>query len=193
MNRMRREGRLATLLAALGVAGCGGSGGGTATSPAPAAPAAPAAATPVAVHVTSNGNGKYTIVTQMKNRRTIYTIRALSFEGDTLSEGASGASGTFEQPHVIFRDRNGGETIADAPKAVLTGADKSVVMTGGVQARTRDGNVLHCDRLRYDGASETIHGDGHVRLDTPSGLSLVGDRIDSDARLGNVRVTRAPL
>jgi len=189
---VRRE---LALVAVLGVVGC------AAPQPqataAPARPATPGAVpvnvgTPVVVHVTSNGNGRYTIVTEMKQRRTIYSIRALSFEGDTLSEGASAASGTFEEPHVVFHDRAGGETIADAPKAVLTGADKSVLMTGGVQARTQDGNVLHCDRLRYDGATETIHGDGHVRLDTPSGLSLVGDRIDGDARLAHVRVTQGP-
>ena len=189
MPLMRREARAAAVLAALVLGGCGGSSGGTAAS---SPPPAFASSTPVAVHVTSNGNGRYTVVTQMKNRRTIYTIRALSFEGDTLSEGTSGASGTFEQPHVIFHDRNGGETIADAPKAALTGADKSVVMTGGVQARTQDGNVLHCERLRYDWVTERIHGDGHVRLDTPTGLSLVGDRIDGDARLANVRVSKDP-
>jgi hypothetical protein len=181
------------LLALLGIGACGGPGAHAAATAAPAA-ATPAAAvgTPVAVHVTSNGNGRYTIVTEMKQRRTIYSIRALSFEGDTLSGGAAAASGTFEQPHVVFHDRTGGETIADAPKAVLTGADKSVLMTGGVQARTQDGNVLHCDRLRYDGTTETFHGEGHVQLETPGGLSLVGDRIDGDARLAHVRVTQNP-
>jgi lipopolysaccharide assembly outer membrane protein LptD (OstA) len=182
--------RVGVALVALVLAGCGGgpaSGDGSpAASPAPPAPAG----TPVAVHVTSKGNGQYTTVTQMKNRRTIYTIRALSFEGDTLSEGAQGASGSFEQPHITFHDRQGGVTIADAPKAVLIGADKSVLMTGGVQARTQEGNVLHCDRLRYNETTEKIHGEGNVRLDTPSGLSLAGDVIDGDTRLANVRVSR---
>lgn len=186
---MRRE-----LLALVLLAGCSAPPPRAAGTPAPAATASRPAAvgTPVVVHVTSNGNGRYTIVTEMKARRTIYTIRALSFEGDTLSEGTGAASGTFDQPHVVFHDRSGGETIADAPKAVLTGADKSVLMTGGVQARTQDGNVLRCDQLRYDGTTETIHGQGHVRLDTPNGLSLVGDRIDGDARLEHVRVSRNP-
>ena len=183
---MRRE-----LLAVVLLAGCSAPPPQAAATPAPIPSGAVApSGTPVAVHVTSNGNGRYTVVTEMKARRTIYTIRALSFEGDTLSEGAAAASGTFEQPHIVFHDRTGGETIADAPKAVLTGADKSVLMTGGVHARTQDGNVLRCDQMRYDGKSETIHGQGHVRLDTPTGLSLVGDRIDGDARLQHVRVTR---
>jgi hypothetical protein len=189
---MLRESAFALALAAV-AAGCGGPdhrpAGAPSGAPATRLPATGPTATPVAVHVTSQGNGKYTIVTQMKNRRTIYTIRALSFEGDTLA-GASTASGKFEQPHITFRDRNGGSTIADAPEAVLTAADKSILMTGGVQARTQDGSMLHCDRLRYNGSSETIHGDGHVRLETPGGLSLAGDRIDGDVRLSNVKVSR---
>ena len=72
----------------------------------------------------------------------------------------------------------------------MTGADKSVVMTGGVRARSQDGNVLHCDRLRYDGQSERVHGDGNVRLSTPGGLILVGDTLDGDARLQNVFVRK---
>ena len=63
-------------------------------------------------------------------------------------------------------------------------------MTGGVRARSQDGNVLACDRLRYDGNTERIHGDGHVVMQTPAGLTLVGDELDGDARLQNVRVYR---
>jgi hypothetical protein len=188
-----RPERAAALLALLSLTACGGRAPQAAVSATPPRTAAPVAVgTPVVVHVTSNGNGKYTTVTEMKQRRTIYSIRALSFEGDTLSGGASAASGSFEQPHVVFHDRSGGETIADAPKALLSGADKSVLMTGGVQARTQDGNVLHCDRLRYDEATEKFHGEGHVRLETPGGLTLVGDRIDGDARLAHVRVSQGP-
>jgi hypothetical protein len=182
---MRREWLLAALL---GASGCGGHGAPEHTTGGQPTPAP--TATALAVHVTSNGAGRYTVVTQMKNRRTLFTIRALSFEGSAPTDATTGGSGTFEQPHVVFRDRNRAETVADAPKAVLTGADKSVLMTGGVLARTQDGNVLRCDRLRYAGANETLHGEGHVRLDTPGGLSLVGERIDGDVRLSHVRVTR---
>jgi hypothetical protein len=50
--------------------------------------------------------------------------------------------------------------------------------------------VLSCDRLRYDGVTERIHGDGHVVVRTPSGMTLVGDEMDGDSRLDNVRVYR---
>jgi len=165
--------------------------------PAPPPATTPALPTPspplVPVHVTSSGaSGQPTILSEMKNSRTIYVVHALSFVGDTASGQAASGSGAFVKPQITFVDRSGVRTVADAPEAVLTGADKSVLMTGGVHARSQDGNVLSCDRLRYDGTTERIHGDGHVVVTTPSGLTLVGDEVDGDARLDNVRVYRRP-
>jgi hypothetical protein len=37
-----------------------------------------------------------------------------------------------------------------------------------------------------------VHGDGHVRLETPTGFVLLGDAIDGDARLRNVTVRANP-
>jgi LPS export ABC transporter protein LptC len=128
----------------------------------------------------------------MKHNRTMYVVRARSFVADSVSGQAASGSGSFVQPQITFVDRSGAQTVADAPEAVLTGADKSVLMTGGVHARSQDGNVLSCDRLRYDGSTERIHGDGHVVVTTPSGLTLVGDEVDGDSRLDNVRVYRRP-
>jgi LPS export ABC transporter protein LptC len=160
--------------------------------PAAPGPARPApTATPVPLHVTSSGgSGQSTTLSEMKNRRRIYTIRAVSFVADTAAGRTATGSGVFVQPHITFVDRSGAQTVADAPKAVLTSADKSVLMTGGVHARSQDGNVLSCDRLRYDGDSERIHGEGNVVMTTPSGLRLTGDRLDADARLQDVRVYR---
>jgi lipopolysaccharide assembly outer membrane protein LptD (OstA) len=158
--------------------------------PSTASPAPAASPTLVPVHIVSSGNGSYTTLSEMKNRRKIYTIRALSFVADTAAGQAAAGSGELEQPHITFVDRSGAQTVADAPKAVLSSADKSVLMTGGVQARSQDGNVLSCDRLRYNGTTERIHGDGHVVMRTPGGLTLVGDEIDGDARLRDVRVYR---
>ena len=158
--------------------------------PAPSPAGTAPAPTPVPVHVTSSGNGRYTVLTEMKHQRTIYIVRARSFVADTAAGRSATGSGTFERPEITFVDRNGSRTVADAPKAVLSSADKSVIMTGGVRARSQDGNVLACDRLRYDGNTERIHGDGHVVLQTPAGLTLTGDQLDGDARLQNVRVYR---
>jgi LPS export ABC transporter protein LptC len=184
---MRLRPELALLLL---VAACGH----PASGPAPgASAAAPATATPVPLHVTSSGgSGRVTTLSEMKNRRTIYIVRANSFVADTAAGQTATGSGSFVDPHITFFDRSGAKTVADAPKAVLTSADKSVLMTGGVHARSQDGNVLSCDRLRYDGNTERIHGDGNVVMTTPSGLRLVGDEVDGDARLRDVRVYRRP-
>jgi LPS export ABC transporter protein LptC len=166
---MNRRSERALGLALLALTACGHPAAAPAPSAAPSAPAAAATA---------------------KNRRTIYVVRAKQFVADTTAGHEASGSGAFDQPHITFVDRNGGQTVADAPKAVLTSADKSVLMTGGVTARSQDGNVLSCDRLRYDGVSERIHGDGHVMMRTPSGLTLGGDEVDGDARLRDVRVYR---
>lgn len=181
----------AELLLALVLAAC--SRPAAAPAPAVSPPRPTASPTIVPVHVTSSGgSGQYTILSEMKHGRTMYVVRSVSFVADTTSDAAPNGSGTFVKPQITFVDRGGAKTVADAPKAVLTGADKSVVMTGGVHARSQDGNVLSCDRLRYDGTTERIHGDGHVVLTTPSGLTLVGDEVDADPRLQNVRVYRRP-
>ncbi len=187
MSRAHARAPLALLFVL--VTACAGHGPVAAPSPS-AAPAAGTSPTPVPLHVTSSGNGRYTTLTEMKRGRRLYTIRATSFVADTIDGG--GGNGSFDAPQITFVDRTGGTTVATAPKAVLTGADKSVLMTGGVRARSQDGNVLHCDRLRYDGQSERVHGDGHVRLETPAGFVLVGDTIDGDARLRDVTVRQKP-
>ncbi len=164
----------------------------TAPAPAPSPSGArpPSGPTPVPLHVVSSGNGSVTTLTEMKHGRRLYTIRASSFVADSAAGASATGNGTFEQPQITFEDRKGGSTVANAPKAVLTGADKSVIMTGGVRARSQDGNVLHCDRLRYDGKTERVHGEGNVRMETPSGLVLVGDVLDGDARLADVVVRK---
>jgi LPS export ABC transporter protein LptC len=183
----RARGRTPLVLLLILLAACGGNGPAASPSSSPNAGTSP---TPVPLHVTSSGNGEYTTLTEMKRGRRLYTIRATSFVADTTD--GDGGNGSFDAPQITFVDRSGGSTVATAPKAVLTGADKSVLMTGGVRARSQDGNVLHCDRLRYDGKSERVHGDGHVRLETPSGFVLVGDTIDGDARLRDVTVRQSP-
>jgi LPS export ABC transporter protein LptC len=181
--------RLRVTLVALAVlAGCGAPGAPGAKPSGSAAP--PATPTPLPLYVVSTGNGRYTTLTEMKHGRTLYHIRASQYVVDSTAGDQSAGNGTFEMPQITFVDRAGGATVATAPKAVLTGADKSVLMTGGVRARSQDGNVLRCDRLRYDGRSERVHGEGNVRLTTPSGLVLSGDTLDGDARLQNVQVRK---
>jgi LPS export ABC transporter protein LptC len=149
-------------------------------------PSASATALPIRV-VTQGGSGKYVTIVQSVRGRKVYTIRALSSVAQRAPSGETVA--TLEQPHVTFVDRGGGSTIADAPKAQVTERDKSVVMTGGVRATTSQGNVLTCDTLTYNGATEKLRGEGHVRLSSPNGFELAGDHLAGDVRLQDVKIT----
>ncbi|MEA2665411.1 MAG: Lipopolysaccharide-assembly, LptC-related [Candidatus Eremiobacteraeota bacterium] len=192
----RRAAAALVLVLVAGLAGCA-HGPARSSSPAPAAssagPAAPspapsasATALPIRV-VTRGGSGKYVTIVQSVRGRKVYTVRALS---SVAERGPSGQTvATLEQPHVTFVDRAGATTIADAPKAQVTERDKSVVMTGGVRATTSQGNVLTCDQLTYNGSTEKLRGEGHVKLASPNGFELGGDHLAGDVRLQNVRIT----
>jgi LPS export ABC transporter protein LptC len=183
---MRAERAALVLLLAFALAACSS----RAPDAAPAATARPLdapSATTVPVHVSGQGDASNpAVMTYSKQNRKIYTIRALSFEGDAV--GTNG-TGVFDRPHITFVDRTGSITIADAPKATAKQRDNSLDMTGGVHARTAEGGILTCDDLRYDAHSERLHGEGHVVLTSPNGLRLTGDHLDGDVRLHDVTVS----
>jgi LPS export ABC transporter protein LptC len=185
--------RLALGLALLVAAGCArqpaASPPSGSTAPSPARGAASPSAAPIPIHVETHGrNGEYVTIVETSHRRKVYTIRALS--GQMQRSGTNEATGDLEQPHVTFFDKGGAQTIADAPKAHSSERDKSVVMTGGVHARTSAGIVLTCDTLRYDARSERLHGSGNVALHAPNGVDMSGDDIDGDVKLQDVKITR---
>ena len=175
------------LLLALTAAGCArhapASSGST-----PAAVTGRGSATPVPVHVRGIGTATTpTVLSETVHGRRIYTIRAMLFEGDIV--GSQQGTALLQQPHVTFIDKSGSATVADAPKATVSQRDKSVLMTGGVRARTQEGSILTCDTLRYDTETERFDGEGHVVLRGQNGAVLEGDHLDGDVRLHDVRVT----
>jgi LPS export ABC transporter protein LptC len=179
----------AALAVALALAGCGGKG---AHGPAAGAPSAapPPSATPLAFKVTSNSVGKRNVtLTEQKRGRRVYVLVAESNEADRFAAG-TGRS-VFTRPHVVFYEEGGKTLTADAPVATVEEQTKTVVMSGGVRARTEGGITLTCDTLRYDDRSEHIHGTGNVVVTTPQGERLQGDTIDADVRLDHVRITGA--
>ncbi len=140
------------------------------------------------VHVRGIGTASTpTVLTETIRGRRVYTIRAMLFEGDIA--GSHEGSAVLQRPHVIFVDKSGSATVADAPKATVSQRDKSVLMSGGVRARTQEGSILTCDTLRYDTETERFDGEGHVVLRGQNGAVLQGDHLDGDVRLHDVRVT----
>jgi LPS export ABC transporter protein LptC len=176
------------VVAVVALGGCTSkTGGGTSGAPTPTA--APTA-TPIAFKVTSNRIGKrYVTLTEQKRGRTVYVLRADANEADRFAAG-TGRS-TFTRPHVVFYQARGKTLTADSPVATVEEQTKTVVMTGGVHARTNDGITLTCDTLRYDDRTEHIHGTGNVVVTTPRGERLQGDTLDADVQLDHVRVTGA--
>jgi hypothetical protein len=188
--RLRALPGLALLVACSGPA----SNAGTAAS-APPAPTTAPTAEPVHIETNSSGDKYITVVQRVsggKNEkpRIAYALRALSSTADIVG---TQSIVSFEQPHITFLDRQGKRLVADSPQAKVTQRDKSVLMSGGVTARAEDGSVLTCDRLRYDGRTEKLHGQGHVVLSGPSGLTLTGEYLQGDVRLDDVRVAEHPL
>jgi hypothetical protein len=191
--------RIAAVAACLVLGACSAPAPTADASPSPAAapsalPLPATAATAVPVHiVTKSDGGRYVTVTERVPTgpnawRTAYELRALSSEADLA--GSADTVAEFEQPHITFHDPTGKRMLADAPKATVTQRDKSVLMTGGVHARTQDGAMLTCDTLHYDGRTERIHGEGNVVLVGPNGYTLDGNHLDGDVRLDHVKVTR---
>ena len=161
-------------------------------TPAPDVPTPQPGATQIPIRIeTRGGDGQYVTIVETIRGRKVYTIRALS--GSLQRATTNEATGDLEQPHITFIDKSGSITIADAPKARVSERNKSVVMTGGVHARSSAGGVLTCDTLTYQGSTERFYGQGHVRLNSPNGpdsVTIEGDRIDGDVKLQDVKITR---
>jgi LPS export ABC transporter protein LptC len=187
------------LIAALGafvtVAGCGRPSphSGVAT-PAPSAAstskAAKALPDNVAIAVTSHKIGsQYILLTVRKHNRKSYDLRADSESGRYV--GQDSGTSTFVNPHVTFYAADGKHVVADAPAGTVVEKDKTVLMSGGVHARTQDGTTLTSDTLRYDDEDQMAHGEGHVVVTSPEGETLQGDTLDWNLRDGRINVAGA--
>jgi LPS export ABC transporter protein LptC len=124
------------------------------------------------------------IVSQKGNRKQ-YQLIARSY----VSNGAAGsAKASFTIPHVTFYARDGSTLVADAPRADIDQSANTVELTGGVRAHNSSGMTLQCDTLRYDRATEMIHGTGHVVITDRNGLHATGNRLDTDITLTHTQM-----
>jgi LPS export ABC transporter protein LptC len=185
-----RPARSAALLAfaALGaLAACGRAGDATAP-PSPSPVPTAIAATPLDFHSKRVGS-KYIYVTEQKHNRRIYILRADEQRAEYFGENTGRSD--FTNPHVIFYDVQGRTLTADAPAGTVFERDKTVVMSGGVHARTSDVKTLTCDTLHYNDVTGRLLGIGNVVLTSPLGEQLRGERLDADVRLSKLVMTGA--
>lgn len=141
--------------------------------------------------VQNSGGGKFVTYRQTTLDPGSSKSRLL-YDAVFVKSVVTGTVATLDHPHITFHERSGKMLVADAPEAKITRQDKSVLMTGGVHAKTQDGSLLTCDSLHYDGRTEKLQGDGHVTLTSPGGPNnymMTGDHIYGDVRWERVQIT----
>lgn len=183
----------ALLAAALVLAaGCGGRAPAPAPSPTTSAPfPLVRRASPPPIRMRSERIGsQYIHFTAQKKNRKVYVVRADDQRGEYLGQGTGRID--FTNPHVTFFESDGGKVVADAPYGTVVERDKTMLMSGGVHARTQDGKTLTCDRLNYDDATQMMHGEGNVVITAPGGEVMQGERFDADLKFSTVHVSGAP-
>jgi len=118
----------------------------------------------------------------------MYDVRSSTVVYDRASDGTAVA--TFTTPHVTFQAPDGRVVIADSPKAVAHDRDKSVVMIGGVHAKTSDSKVLTCTTLTYDERNAQILCVGNVVLtDTKTNQTATGETLQTDPGFEHVTLS----
>jgi LPS export ABC transporter protein LptC len=122
------------------------------------------------------------------NGQTMYDVLSSKVFYDRAPDGTAAA--TFTNPHVTFKSKDGRVVVADSPKAVAHDRDKSVVMTGGVHAKTGDGRVLTCATLTYDERAAQIQCVGDVVLtDTKTNQTATGETLQTDPGFEHVTLS----
>lgn len=159
-----------------------------AATPSPALPSVPSSQEPFTIVSRGTKRVPATYVVRNPSGQVMYDVKSSTVVYDRASDGSGEA--TFTQPHVIFHAQDGRIVIADSPKAVAHDRDKSVVMTGGVRAKTGDGKVLTCATLTYDERNARIQCAGDVVLtDTKTNQSASGQTLVTDPGFEHVTLS----
>ena len=188
-------GRIAALLAvAAGLGACSARGPAT-PSPAPSVAASPGATTnapgkhtPILFEAPRTGD-RYIYNTEQRGNRKVYVLRADSEKGVYFGENTG--QSTFVNPHITFFGTDGKRLVADAPAGLAVERAKTIKLMGGVHALSQDGIKLTSKTMTYDGATETIHAQGDVVMDSAEGNELRGDTLDWNLQSGAVNVAGA--
>jgi len=148
----------------------------------PAPTASPAAVPPLRITGHSSARVPVRIVEQNGSRK-IYVLLARSYVSQS---SGSAAQARFALADVTFYAQDGTTLRARAPAAEVNERRRTVVLTGGVHARSSSGSTLTCDRLTYDRGTGLIYGDGNVRMTGMQGASeqvLTGNSFTSNVML----------
>jgi LPS export ABC transporter protein LptC len=190
---MRRAALLGVVIVAVG---CGGGGtpapspsavAASSSSPSGRASAAPHHAPTLPIGIVGSRRGREPFrMTELRNGKVRYAITADSLRGHYA--GQDTGTSVLVNPHITFLATAGKQLVAVAPAGTVVEKDKTVVMTGGVHARSQDGMTLASDTLRYDDETQVVHGAGHVVVTFPRGERLDGETVDWNLRTGDVEM-----
>lgn len=161
-----------------------------AATPSPSATPAPSLTDEEPVRAISRGTAREPARYIVRNPRgqVMYDVRSSTVVYDRATDGTAVA--TFTTPHITFQAPDGRVVIADSPKAVAHDRDKSVVMTGGVHAKTSDRKVLTCTTLTYDERNAQILCVGSVVLtDTTTNQTATGETLQTDPGFEHVTLS----
>jgi LPS export ABC transporter protein LptC len=125
-------------------------------------------------------------MTELRDGKVRYAIDADSLRGHYA--GQDTGTSTLVNPHITFLATAAKRLVAVAPAGTVVEKDKTVMMTGGVHARSQDGMTLSSDTLRYDDQTQIVHGAGHVVVTFPRGERLDGETVDWNLRTGDVEM-----
>lgn len=189
-NRMAAR---AALAAFLGLCSCGGRPSAPSSSPPSAAPTAQATKepdnrTPISFEAPRIGD-KYIYLTKQRRNRKVYVLRADAEKGQYFGEDTGRSS--FVNPHITFFGSGGKELFAVAPAGLVLERAKTVELSGGVHARSKDGMTLTSDRMLYNDALQTIHASGNVVMNGTDGSQLRGSTLDWNLQSGAIDVAGA--
>ena len=169
----------AATAAALVLAGCGGQATAVPTST-PAPTASPA----VAYHLIGHGlPGRPVKVQDTVAGRPIYVLKATDVYYST-----STTRGTFENDTILFYKGSAVRLTVVAPTADVNTTTYDFVLRGGVHARSAQGIVLVCDVMAYNGKTQLLTGEGHVRVIDAQGDTLTGDKAVADLDLQQIHM-----
>ena len=186
MTRTVRHRGVLTLVTLAALAACGRSATTPESTEKPhPKPRATATAPPIAI-VGSRHAGQPIRLTQLRDGKIRYTVVADQIRGRYA--GADTGSSHLVNPHITFAAANGKQLVAVAPAGTVVEKDKTVLMNGGVSARSQDGMTLASDSLRYDDQTQNVHGDGHVVVTFPRGERLTGETVDWNLRSGEIEM-----
>jgi hypothetical protein len=179
---MTRRRCVAGVAAAMVLAGCNPKVESSATptpSPAPTS-------TGIRLRISGHGTKSQPVrFIQQTGNRHEYDLLAKTFE----SIGAQGSARvSFNDVHVTFRAKDGSVLTANAPHALLNQVNNTIVMSGGVRARSSAGTTLQCDTLTYEHKTGQIYGSGHVAIASANGGRATAQKFQSDISLTHTRM-----